>query len=56
MASTSGIIANGSDRGEYTRKPILKDMAGYSAWSMTPPGSAIRPDHSREDLRVFTDH
>ena len=33
MASTSGIRANGSDRGEFTRKPILKDAAGYSAWS-----------------------
>ena len=33
MASTSGIIANGSDRGEFTRNPILKDAAGYSAWS-----------------------
>ena len=33
MASTSGIRANGSNRGEYTRKQILKDMAGYSAWS-----------------------
>ena len=32
MASTSGIRANGSIRGEFTRKPILKD-AGYSAWS-----------------------
>ena len=33
MASTSGIRANGSDREEFTRKPILKDAAGYSAWS-----------------------
>ena len=23
-------------------------------YTMIPPGSAIRPDHSREDLRVFT--
>ena len=33
MASTSGIRAYVSDRGEFTRKPILKDAAGYRAWS-----------------------
>ena len=32
MASTSGIRATGSDH-EYSRKPLLKNAAGYGAWS-----------------------
>ena len=32
MASNSGIKANGSDH-EYSRKPLLKNVAGYGAWS-----------------------
>ena len=31
MSSHSGVRASSSDR-EYTRKPILKDAAGYGAW------------------------
>ena len=31
MSSHSGIRASSSDR-EYTRKPVLKDAAGYGAW------------------------
>ena len=31
MASTSGIRASSSDH-EYTRKPVLKNAAGYGAW------------------------
>ena len=34
MASHSGIRARDSDRGEYSRKPILKDAAGYGAWKV----------------------
>ena len=33
MASISGIRATGSDREEYSRKPILKNAAGYVAWA-----------------------
>ena len=49
MASISGIRATGSDREEYSRKPILKNAAGYV---VMPAGSAIRPDHSRRVFRV----
>ena len=31
MTSNSGIRATGSDQ-EYSRKPILKNAAGYGAW------------------------
>ena len=34
MASHSGIRARDSHRGEYIRKPILKDAAGYGAWKV----------------------
>ena len=34
MASHSGIRARESDRGEYGRKLILKDAAGYGAWKV----------------------
>ena len=34
MASYSGIRARESDRGEYSRKPIQKDAAGYGAWKV----------------------
>ena len=33
MASHSGIRARDSDHGEYSRKPILKNVEGYGAWS-----------------------
>ena len=32
IASHSGIRERGSDQGEYSRKPILKDADGYGAW------------------------
>ena len=32
MSSHSDIRARDSDRGEYSRKPILKDVAGYGVW------------------------
>ena len=34
MASYSGIRARDFDRGEYSRKPILKNAAGYGAWKV----------------------
>ena len=34
MASHSGIRARDFDRGEYSRKPIIKDAAGYGAWKV----------------------
>ena len=43
MAYTSGIRASSSDRGDYTRKPILKDAAGYVTWS-TKMESILDPD------------
>ena len=33
MTSTSGIRATGSDRGDYPRRALLKNAAGYVAWS-----------------------
>ena len=33
MATTSGIRATGSDRGDYPRRALLKNAAGYVAWS-----------------------
>ena len=33
MASTSDIRASSSNRADYSRKPILKNAAGYVAWA-----------------------
>ena len=33
MATTSGIRGAGSDRGDYSRRALLKNAAGYVAWA-----------------------
>ena len=54
MASTSGIRANGLDCDEYTRQPILKDMAGHSVQN-TKMETILDAD-DRQDIVMGTEN